>query len=491
MGKKKLQNKVQKNNDGVQGPASDNIEPVVDARIENPVSDASLEDSKQVLDDQKDGDKANGNEQTNKSKIATFGADSSQVESKSNQETDTGASDEAKEKNGTPIENGNGENVEPDEDSLFKDEQISQLTSERDAIQTQYNTLLSKLSGMKAVFQEMQSSKQELVVLRDQLHEYETQNLALKNKTSTLNTERNLLKNETQEFKTNNEKLKRDLRDKDDIIQSLKTQLSKVEESTERELEAMKIIKKDLLDRNEELRLLLENTKKDNELIVSEKEDLQVQIEEAEASRASLKHDAELLEKQNIEMSDKYMDLEKEKTTVEGNLKSKISELQTEMLEKDTLIAKYQSELQGLNKLSELKAQYEEESKNKSLQIGKLRHEAIILNEHLTKALSMLKRSSDSDNVDKELISNLFISFVSIPRGDNKKFEVLELIANFLNWDIDQKTQAGLIHGSSTLSSLATQPGASNASNTKSGKVSKTESFVSMWTDFLQKESGE
>ena len=121
-----------------------------------------------------------------------------------------------------------------------------------------------------------------------------------------------------------------------------------------------------------------------------------------------------------------------------------------------------------------MKEKYEEESKQYILQIGKLRHEAIILNEHLTKALAMLKKSSDSESVDKELISNLLISFVSIPRADPRKFEVLELLSNFLNWDEDKKQQAGLI---------------SNNESKNSSAVSRTESFVSLWTNYLEKES--
>lgn len=116
-------------------------------------------------------------------------------------------------------------------------------------------------------------------------------------------------------------------------------------------------------------------------------------------------------------------------------------------------------------------------TKDQALQIGKLKHEAIILNEHLKKALAMLKQSSDSETVDKELISNLLISFVSIPRADPKKFEVLELLSSFLNWDDDKKRQAGLIYDSE------------KNSNGNNQNTSKTQSFVALWTEFLERES--
>lgn len=46
-------------------------------------------------------------------------------------------------------------------------------------------------------------------------------------------------------------------------------------------------------------------------------------------------------------------------------------------------------------------APFEKEVKEKNLHIGKLRHEAIILNDHLTKALRFLKKSKPEENVDR------------------------------------------------------------------------------------------
>ena len=44
---------------------------------------------------------------------------------------------------------------------------------------------------------------------------------------------------------------------------------------------------------------------------------------------------------------------------------------------------------------------FEKEVKDKNLLIGKLRHEAVILNDHLTKALRFLKKGKPEDNVDR------------------------------------------------------------------------------------------
>jgi hypothetical protein len=93
---------------------------------------------------------------------------------------------------------------------------------------------------------------------------------------------------------------------------------------------------------------------------------------------------------------------------------------------------------------------FEREVKEKNLLIGKLRHEAVTLNDHLTKALRFLKRGKPDDNVDRyvpavphnillsksprHIVTNHFLHFLALDRSDPKKFQVLQLIAALLNW---------------------------------------------------------
>ncbi|GME76128.1 unnamed protein product [[Candida] boidinii] len=113
--------------------------------------------------------------------------------------------------------------------------------------------------------------------------------------------------------------------------------------------------------------------------------------------------------------------------------------------------------------------------------------------------MKLIKKGSETETVDRELISNLFISFLQIPRADAKKFEVLKLISNFLNWDDDKKRHAGLMSSSakanpslrsrstsnSIMGSIPSNPLASGDKNT----LNTSDSFVSLWTEFLEKES--
>lgn len=57
--------------------------------------------------------------------------------------------------------------------------------------------------------------------------------------------------------------------------------------------------------------------------------------------------------------------------------------------------------LESTKKELERALPFEKEVKEKNLLIGKLRQEAIILNDHLTKALRYLRKGKPEDNIDK------------------------------------------------------------------------------------------
>lgn len=76
----------------------------------------------------------------------------------------------------------------------------------------------------------------------------------------------------------------------------------------------------------------------------------------------------------------------------------------------------------------------QQEIREKNLLIGKLKHEAVTLNEHLTKALRYLKKSKPGDMVDRQLVTNYLLQFLAMERSDPKKFQVLQLIAQVLAW---------------------------------------------------------
>lgn len=93
-------------------------------------------------------------------------------------------------------------------------------------------------------------------------------------------------------------------------------------------------------------------------------------------------------------------------------LKQTLRQVETKANETNAELKQAQTELDRL-------LPFEKEVKEKNLLIGKLRHEAVTLNDHLTKALRFLKRGKPEDNVDRQ---------VKLPR-----FPKLGLLTHFVS----------------------------------------------------------
>ncbi|KAN0079277.1 hypothetical protein V8E54_004491 [Elaphomyces granulatus] len=173
-------------------------------------------------------------------------------------------------------------------------------------------------------------------------------------------------------------------------------------------------------------------------------------------------------------------------------LRHSLQDAKKKALEANSTLQTAQRELERL-------LPFEREVKEKNLLIGKLRHEAVTLNDHLTKALRFLKRGKPDDNVDRHIVTNHFLHFLALDRSDPKKFQVLQLIAALLNWTDEQREQAGLARpGTSAINNTLR---ASNFSIHRtpstpslvseffdSGATSK-ESLAELWSNFLEQEA--
>ncbi|KAL4905682.1 hypothetical protein BDW74DRAFT_11483 [Aspergillus multicolor] len=142
---------------------------------------------------------------------------------------------------------------------------------------------------------------------------------------------------------------------------------------------------------------------------------------------------------------------------------------------------------------------FEKEVKEKNLLIGKLRHEAVTLNDHLTKALRFLKKGKPEDNVDRHIVTNHLLHFLALDRSDPKKFQILQLIAALLGWSDEQREQAGLARpGASGTSSRLRVPGSpmhrtpstpTLATEFMDNGTTSKESLAELWSNFLEQES--
>lgn len=213
---------------------------------------------------------------------------------------------------------------------------------------------------------------------------------------------------------------------------------------------------------------------------------------------------------------------ETQNSTVDG-LQRALQEVQTERKkELRELVEQSQSQLEELRRVAkgaedsaaQLKEQlestrkeldrtlpFEKEVKEKNLLIGKLRHEAVILNDHLTKALRFLKRGKPEDNVDRQLVTNHFLHFLALDRSDPKKFQILQLIAALLGWTEAQREQAGLLRagsgGAGSFMKLPTSPFRRSPSTPslsadfvpESPGGAGRESLAELWSEFLEREA--
>lgn len=371
------------------------------------------------------------------------------------------------------------------------EEKLAETEKERDSAKEQLEDFLSKISSMKTVVRNYKAAQAELEEVREQLNlvaaekdeqalemeriskENETKSAEIKKLTDTLEqikTESTDLNSECDRLSSELTILRRDLQLKDDTFQdekyALENEVSKLMKKVN-ELKAaynvLELTKEEISMENKNLQLIIEELKG------------KVETKETEVSeytkivRDMTTKSEEAIEEMNKEISLKKTDLLQLTQQLDASEQEK-KKLQEELASQKETIGKFEEENKQI-------AELKEEIHSKQLIIGKLRHEAIILNEHLTKSLSMLKQQlSKTDNtVDRELISNVFLNFLQIPRGDSKKFEALLLISALLEWDEPRKVQAGLSHGSGRGKDDEGRP--------------LRQSFVSLWTDFLEKES--
>lgn len=163
---------------------------------------------------------------------------------------------------------------------------------------------------------------------------------------------------------------------------------------------------------------------------------------------------------------------------------------------------------------------FEKEVKEKNLLIGKLRHEAIVLNDHLTKALRYLKKTKPEDNVDRQALASLKITrhhtnmfhcrqvvtnhllhFLTLDRGDAKRFQVLQVMAGYLNWTDEQREQAGLARPGGSSNSLRlplspfqrtpSSPSLSADIFSEPSSARDRESLAELWAGFLERSAQE
>lgn len=372
--------------------------------------------------------------------------------------------------------------VQNSQDEELK-KQLNEKTEEAKHLQDNYNNLLSKVSAMKSLFTkmkttetELEKSKKSLEVIGKENEEYKSEVDTLKSSMENLREELENVNSECEKLQDDNVQMKKKIAIRDDEYDIDIKQLETNNKKLSMELKQSK-------DNLEEYLILLQEEKVSKNSLSLEINELKTNCENLNSKNTELLDKQKLLENTIGQLKEQVESLVKEKSVIQTQadfqMESKlgqIAKLDGEISSMTTLLEERDEELK-------MKTNLEEDLKQKQLQIGKLRHENIKTNEHLSKAMKLLKRNSNAETVDRELISNLFINFLQLDRGDSKKFEVLGLISNFLDWDDEKKCHAGLMSGGSS----GNKSKSNSIVDLPLGKGSQ--SFVSLWTEFLEKES--
>ncbi|KAF8496477.1 hypothetical protein F5888DRAFT_1614651 [Russula emetica] len=207
------------------------------------------------------------------------------------------------------------------------------------------------------------------------------------------------------------------------------------------------------------------------------------------SERNAVERDAETERANNLQAV-----LEDFQSAKDHELRQAVNEREAQLVEVTQSLAEYkhralQAELQlEENSADNARRQaLEQEVKEKTLLIGKLRHEAVIINEHLMEALRRLRRGSANTSVDRRLVTNILLTFLCTPREDTKRFEMLGLLASILSWSDEERVRAGLRRIGNNLASSANSP--ARPRPLELDKTDETESFSRLWVEFLLAEA--
>ncbi|PFH56592.1 hypothetical protein XA68_16274 [Ophiocordyceps unilateralis] len=340
---------------------------------------------------------------------------------------------------------------------------VSQLRSDLEESNTakehaeeQYQNLLGRVEKIKeSLSDRLKRDKAELEEARERIEELEAQNEELQGSARSSGEDVDKLREElqaaTRELATlrsrNNLSAHNWHREKEELMKTVQHLKEEMEATStamgEWEVLAMeeRSIKDSLVDKVSELEEQVLGLKEGYESASTERDNQTTLIENLQNAMREIQ---EARKKELREMVE----------TTEAQLRTQKQLLQDAVARRDEA----EKAKEELSKELARTAPFEKEAKEKNLLIGKLRHEAIVLNDHLTKALRFLKKTKPEENVDRQVVTNHFLHFLTLDRSDAKRFQVLQVIAGYLNWTDEQREQAGLARPGASSGSLRLPP---------------------------------
>ncbi|ROW03974.1 hypothetical protein VSDG_00828 [Cytospora chrysosperma] len=393
---------------------------------------------------------------------------------------------------------------------------LEAMSDEREALRTEVEQLRKQLETLQ------ESHSSEITSLKSNLEETEAAREQAEEQYQTLLGRVEKIK------ETLGDRLKRDraaLEEANQRIEELEAQNEELQKGGSSSEEEVTRLRDELQESNRELTTLRSRSNLSQQNWLKEKDDMARQVQhfrnELESTSSAMgEWEAIAMEERQVRetLAEKAMDLEEQLASVreayekaaeerDGSLQTidglqrvlqeiqdarrkelrdlvesseeQLQEMKKRVEEADKKAAEAEEAKERLSKELERTAPFEKEVREKNLLIGKLRHEGIILNDHLTKALRYLKKTKPDEQVDRQIITNYLLQFLSLDRSDPKRFQILQVIAGYLAWTEEQKEQAGLA-----------RPGAShNTLRLPASPFHRTPSTPSLHTDFFSEQT--
>ncbi|CDM30032.1 hypothetical protein DTO006G1_6246 [Penicillium roqueforti] len=374
-------------------------------------------------------------------------------------------------------------------------QKLEDAESKKEQAETQFQMLLERVNTIKSQLGErLKEDAEELSLARSQIEELEDENDHLKEELDSKSNQLLELSGDSAE----REKELSTLRDRTNLSQQnwfkekeeLLAQESYLQSEFEQAKEAMhnweilameeRSIRENLNEKVGDLEEQLSSLRDGYERATQERDTQQSTVDGLQRALQEIQLARKQELRELVESSDSQLE----------ELRRSLREAQKQATDADKGLQKAQEEIERVRP-------FEKEVKEKNLLIGKLRHEAVTLNDHLTKALRFLKKGKPEDNVDRHIVTNHFLHFLALDRSDPKKFQILQLIAALLGWNDEQREQAGLARpGTSSMPGKLRVPGTPlrtpstpNLAEFMDNGASSKETLAELWSNFLEQEA--
>ncbi|KAJ3555612.1 hypothetical protein NP233_g12167 [Leucocoprinus birnbaumii] len=281
-------------------------------------------------------------------------------------------------------------------------EELEQTREEKENLASQHQTLLSKVSNIRNTLgAKLKQDAEELDRQEQLISQLTTERSDLSSTLSLLQSELTTTSTELSSLQSKYDSLRAKM--------SVNTQETMHNERQVRDLQNQ--LEETKLDRDEWVRRCEE------EKVVREREGLEGELEREREKARNL-----------------GVVLQDFQAAKDHELRQAVKDYESQLLQATQSLAEFKSralnaelQLEETQSSTTRVTQLSQELKEKNLLIGKLRHEA-----------------KTKSSVDGRLVTNILLQFLTTPRTDTKRFEMLALLGSILGWGEEEREKAGL-----------------------------------------------